>query len=165
MSGTSWLYLNSGMWNDTIGTSPFISFADLGYDVYIGSNRGQLVSNVHSEYAYTSEDFWEFTIDGYAEDVLANMKAAYTSSGNTKGHYYGYSLGTAQMMVALSKYEQDMKDYLEKVILMAPCYTFGEIAAMPLDIDTELKKAGIYAFNGPNFDLDRLCATLSEEYC
>ena len=40
MSGTSWLYLNSGMWNDTIGESPFISFADLGYDVYIGNNRG-----------------------------------------------------------------------------------------------------------------------------
>ena len=95
MSGTSWLYLNSGMSTDTIGTSPFISFADLGYDVYIGNNRGQEVSFVHSEYAYTSENFWEFTIEGYAEDVLANMKAAYTSSGNTKGHYYGYSLGTA----------------------------------------------------------------------
>ena len=53
------------------------------------------------------------------------MKAAYTNSGNTKGHYYGYSLGTSQMMVALTKYEQEMKNYLDKAILMAPCYTFS----------------------------------------
>ena len=108
---------------------------------------------MHSEYAYTSEDFWQFTIEGYAEDVLANMKAAYTSSGNTKGHYYGYSLGTAQMMIALSKYEQEMKNYLDKVTLMAPCYTFGPTLAIPPDMMSEMKKAGVYAFNGPNFDL------------
>ena len=146
MSGTSWLYLNSGMWNGTIGTSPFISFADLGYDVYIGNNRGQLVSNVHSEYAYTSDNFWDFTLDGYAEDALANMRAAYTNSGNTKGHYYGYSLGSMQMMIALTKYEQEMKDYLNKVTLLAPCYTFSEDPWLPLDFEAEANKAGVYAF-------------------
>ena len=76
--------------------------ADQGYDVYLGTNRGGFVSNVHSEAGYGDEGFWQFTVEGYALDVLANMKAAYASSGNIKGHYYGYSAGTAQMLVALS---------------------------------------------------------------
>ena len=69
------------------------------------------------------------------------------------------------MMIALSKYEQEMKDYLDKVTLMAPCYTWSIDPPLPLDLETEMKKAGVYAFNGPNFDLVRICATLSEEYC
>ena len=51
--------------------------ADMGYDVYLGTNRGGFVSDEHSRYAYDSEEFWQFTLDGYAEDVLANMKAVY----------------------------------------------------------------------------------------
>ena len=69
------------------------------------------------------------------------------------------------MMVALSKYEQEMKDYLDKVILMAPCYTFSETLALPLDLGPEVNKAGVYAYNGPNFDIARICETVSEQYC
>ena len=59
MSGTSWLWLNSGYRDPTEeGTSPFISFADLGYDVYIGNNRGGFVSNTHTVHAYDSEAYW-----------------------------------------------------------------------------------------------------------
>ena len=64
------------------------------------------------------------------------MKAAYTNSGGKKGHYFGFSLGTAQMLAALSKYEQEMKDYLDKVTLMAPCYTFSPGLALPTEMVT-----------------------------
>ena len=69
------------------------------------------------------------------------------------------------MMIALSKYEQEMKDYLDKVTLMAPCYTFGPALALPLDFKPEMKKTGVYALNGPNFDLTRICADLNEVAC
>ena len=32
--------------------------ADEGYEVYLGTNRGGFVSNVHSEAAYGDEEFW-----------------------------------------------------------------------------------------------------------
>ena len=62
--------------------------------------------------AYDSEAYWNFTLEGLAEDALANMKAVYADSGNKKGFYYGYSLGTVQMLIALSKYENELQNYI-----------------------------------------------------
>ena len=156
MSGTSWLWLNSGYRDPSEeGTSPFISLADYGYDVYIGNNRGAFVSNTHTSHAYDSEDFWSFTLDGYAEDVLANMRAAYAESGNKKGHYYGYSLGTTQMMIALSKYESELQTYLQKVIMMAPCMI--NAVGTPLSLESELAAAGVYEFFGPTWNVENIC--------
>ena len=89
MSGTNWITMNS-----KTGKSPFVELADLGYDVYIGNNRGQLVSSNHKSLAYDSEAYWSYTLDGYALDVLANMRDVYLDSGLKKGYYFGYSLGT-----------------------------------------------------------------------
>ena len=136
--------------------------ADEGYEVYLGTNRGGFVSNVHSEYAYGDEEFWQFTVTGYALDVLANMKAAYTSSGNKKGHYYGYSAGTAQMLVALSLFEEELINYLAKVVLIAPCYIFGPEVILPMDLMSDMKTAGVYGIFDPNWDLTRICDNASE---
>ena len=92
-----------------------------GYDVYIGSNRGTSNSSGHESLAYDSAAYWDFSLDGYAEDALANMRAMYKHSGNKKGYYFGYSLGTVQMQIALSKFESEIKDFLLKAILLAPC--------------------------------------------
>lgn len=96
--------------------------AKKGYDVYIGNNRGTEYSAGHPSLAYDSAAYWDYNLDGYAEDVRANMRAMYEVSGNKKGYYFGVSLGTIQMMVALSQFEEEMKGYLNKVILLAPCY-------------------------------------------
>ena len=69
------------------------------------------------------------------------------------------------MMAALTKYEQEMKDYLNKVTLMAPCYTFSPAIALPVEMVTEMNNAGVYAVNGPNADVEALCATISDPYC
>ena len=50
--------------------------ADLGYDVYIGNNRGTKFSQDHTIYAYDSSEYWNYTLDGYAEDLLANIRGA-----------------------------------------------------------------------------------------
>ena len=77
------------------------------------------------------EAYWNFTLDGFAEDVLANMKAASKSSGDKKGTYYGYSTGTSQMLIALSKYETELLNYVQKVNLLAPCTLWGAFALPP----------------------------------
>ena len=41
MSGSMWLHESSKIEN---GTSQFIAFAEMGYDVYLGTNRGGFVS-------------------------------------------------------------------------------------------------------------------------
>lgn len=41
-------------------------------------------------------------------DVLANTKAMYDDAGTGKGWYYGYSQGTIQMLVALTRYESEL---------------------------------------------------------
>lgn len=71
--------------------------AGAGYDVYIGNNRGTWNSSGHGSLAYDSVAYWDYSFDGYAEDVLANMRAMYKHAGNKKGYYYGYSMGTVQM--------------------------------------------------------------------
>lgn len=97
-----------------------------GYDVYIGNNRGTEYSSGHDSLAYTSEEYWSYDFEGYTEDVLANMKMMFDHSGEKKGYYYGFSLGTVQMLMALPKFEAQLKDYLNKVVLLAPCMFLSE---------------------------------------
>ena len=167
MSGAQWVEASS-----QTGMSFIIRMADLGYDVYIGNNRGTKYSQDHTTYAYNSSEYWDYTLDGYAEDLLANMNAAYSDSGNKTGVYYGYSLGTVQMMIALTKYEDQLQTLLDKVVLMAPCTTMGPVSARPFEsfsangvLKTELEKAGVNAIFGPNWDLDTICANSSVDVC
>ena len=74
------------------------------------------------------------------------------------------------MMIALSKYETEMKNYLDRAILMAPCTIV--VNANPIEslkapgvLEAEMKKAGIYALFGPNFDKDEICEKSSAEAC
>ena len=60
------------------------------------------------------EQYWSFTTEGLGEDVYASVKAMYENSGSGKGWYFGSSQGTASMQVALSKYDEEMNEYLNK---------------------------------------------------
>ena len=91
------------------------------------------------------------------------MKAAYTESGNKKGHYYGYSLGSTQMMIALAKYENQLEDYLAKVIMMAPCMI--NVEGFPAALVAEFDSAGVYDFFGPTWDVQKVCESASAETC
>ena len=61
-----------------------------------------------------------------AEDVYASVKMMYENSGSGKGWYFGSSQGTASMQVALSKYDSDMNQWLNRAVLMAPCVWLGK---------------------------------------
>lgn len=55
------------------------------------------------------------------------MQAMYSDSGK-KGWYFGYSLGSMQMLIGLSKYEEELKWYLNRATLLAPCTLLGDAA-------------------------------------
>jgi len=143
--------------------------AAAGYDVYIGNNRGTEYSSGHDSLAYTSEEYWSYDFEGYTEDVLANMKMMFDHSGDKKGYYYGFSLGTVQMLMALPKFEAQLKDYLNKVVLLAPCMFLSEEGYTMLGAEevgyytNEMKKAGVYALKGPNWDMIQIKEQASAE--
>lgn len=167
MSAPQWLTLTS----KDGGVSPFIQLADMGYTVYMGSNRGNYVSQGHNRLSAQDEEYWQFGFEGYAEDVLANILAVSTENAGKKGTYFGYSLGTLQMLIALTKYEEELAKHLEKITLLAPCTLLDnpvvikpEPLTAPGSLKAELKKAGINAYFGPNWDYDAICA-VSEPAC
>ena len=117
--------------------------ADQGHDVYIGNNRGTEYSQTHTTLdAVTDQaEYWNFSFDDYADDVLANVIAMHSSAGTGKGWYYGWSMGTVQMLVALTKYESELSPLLNKAILLTPCTILGQ--ATEPDLTYQSMEAGV----------------------
>ena len=74
------------------------------------------------------------------------------------------------MMIALSKYENEMKNYLERAILLAPCTIIANAnpivsLTVPGVLEEEMKKAGVYALFGPNYDKEVICEKSSADAC
>ena len=114
----------AGLTETSPGSAQMIQITDLGHDVYLGSNRGTLYSTGHTRMASPADDpavFWDYDYDGLALDVLANSRAMNQNAGSGKGFYVGYSQGTTQAIIALAKYEDELDNYLERAILLAPC--------------------------------------------
>ena len=121
--------------------------------------------------------FWDYDLDGYAMDVVANARAMTQNAGNGKGWYVGYSAGTIQAIIALAKYEFELQNYLERAVLLAPCFGIsgvdqgkksgqGLVGKAEYIVD-EMEKLGIYAVNSSTWDADvaRICGEASEELC
>ena len=71
--------------------------------------------------------YWDFSFHEFAYDVMANSKAmTENAAGNfSKGWYFGYSQGTIQALVGMAKFESEMEKYLERVVLLAPCFGYS----------------------------------------
>ena len=68
------------------------------------NNRGTEVSQGHQtlDVLDDAEQYWSFSFETFAGDLIANAKAMNESAGTGKGWYFGMSLGTIQALVALS---------------------------------------------------------------
>ena len=71
--------------------------------------------------------YWDFSFHEFAYDVIANSKAmTENAAGNfSKGWYFGYSQGTIQALAGMAKFESEMEKYLERVVLLAPCFGYS----------------------------------------
>ena len=148
-----------------------LKLAALGYDVYIGGNRGTEYCQEHKKYTVDQREYWEWSFAemGLYDDV-ANIKMIKEKTGHDKIFYLGWSQGTIQMFYALAHLEDEfLADSLHRFVALAPCtiapvdglesYWYGTLYAMP--------SVGVYDFYGPNWDSEQqtVCDELGQEAC
>lgn len=99
------LLMNSEVWvavTDASRSLPF-ALAEMGYDVWLGNNRGNKYSKKHLYKDPTSKQFWDFSIDDFALfDIpdIVNYVLEVTQQPDLS--YIGFSQGSAQGFAALS---------------------------------------------------------------
>ncbi|RPA81918.1 alpha/beta-hydrolase [Ascobolus immersus RN42] len=99
------LLMNSEVWVcllDKDSSLPF-QLAELGYDVWLGNNRGNKYSKKHLFHSSNSPAFWDFSIDQFAmHDIPDSISYILKTTGSKTVSFIGFSQGTAQAFAALS---------------------------------------------------------------
>lgn len=101
---------------------PFILY-DLGYDVWLGNNRGNKYSQKHLFFRVDSEDFWDFSLDEFALfDIPSTIDYILSVTGKPNLIYIGFSQGSAQAFASIS-INLKLNEKIEKVIAISPATT------------------------------------------
>ena len=82
-----------------------VALAKQGYDVWLGNNRGNHMANRHETLDWVEDEaeYWDFSFPELARyDLPAMLDTVYEETGERKIHYIGMSLGTTQILYALS---------------------------------------------------------------
>ncbi|KAJ2864365.1 cholesterol esterase [Coemansia aciculifera] len=107
---------------DWINILPF-RLAEAGYDVWLGNSRGNKYSYKHMRYAPDDRRFWDFSIDEIANiDVPTTVSYILKETGASSLTYIGFSQGSAQMLMALSR-NKELNSQVEHFIALAPAST------------------------------------------
>ncbi|OWB86410.1 hypothetical protein B5S33_g5102 [[Candida] boidinii] len=81
---------------------PFL-LTDLGYDVWLGNNRGNKYSRKHIKYSSKDYKFWDFSLDEFAMfDIPDTIDYILNSTKEKNLNFIGFSQGSAQALAALS---------------------------------------------------------------
>ncbi|KAJ2163179.1 cholesterol esterase [Coemansia sp. RSA 552] len=107
---------------DWINILPF-RLAEAGYDVWLGNSRGNKYSYRHSKYTPDDRRFWNYSIDEIAGiDVPTTVDYILEETGATSLAYIGFSQGTTQMFMALSR-NKGLNKKVSHFIALAPAST------------------------------------------
>ncbi|KAI0301593.1 Alpha/Beta hydrolase protein [Multifurca ochricompacta] len=116
------LLMNSEVWvcmTDPERSFPFV-LAELGYDVWLGNNRGNKYSKKSIHHDPNSSKFWDFSIDDFAwHDIPDSIEYILQITGAPSLSYVGFSQGTAQAFAALSIHPQ-LNQKVNVFIALAP---------------------------------------------
>ena len=115
-----------------------IQFLEAGFDVWIDGNRGTKYQRETVEYLATGEqipddEFWDFTaMDMGLYDQPAQIEYILSATGKESLSYFGYSMGTNQLMYAIGKAQDDDElaatlQKIDKALLLTPCLNAGLI--------------------------------------
>ncbi|ODV77834.1 triglyceride lipase-cholesterol esterase [Suhomyces tanzawaensis NRRL Y-17324] len=78
--------------------------ADLGWEVWLGNNRGNKYSRKHLKLSVSDPEFWDFSLDEFAyydiPDTILYILSFYTHED--KVTYLGFSQGCSQLFASLS---------------------------------------------------------------
>lgn len=99
------LLMNSEVWVAVTNPSKSLPFAlaDMGYDVWLGNNRGNKYSKKHLYRDPSSRMFWNFSLDDFAlYDIPDIVNYILDVTQQPDLSYIGFSQGSAQGFAALS---------------------------------------------------------------
>src|SRR3990167_309419 len=133
--------------------SPGYYLATLGFDVWLGNNRGNKYCKWHSNEKLPKEQFWDFSFQQMGRyDIPAMIKLILKETGKPKLSYIGHSQGTAQMFAALSMPETTafVNKSVDIFLALAPVvYLANHDNALlnkmcDSNLETYAKKVGLY---------------------
>lgn len=147
-------WLNNGLADPDKAPMP-LQVLDDGHPLFMMYARGTEYSRQHETYAATSAEFWDFTWEEIGNyDVAACLDYVYTLTGK-KSNLSGYSMGTTEILAAMTLQYDFFKERTNKVALMAPC-TVTSADMYPKTVfnaaTTKLAAAkGIFEIGGPTW--------------
>lgn len=118
---------------DAKSNLPFVLY-DLGYDVWLGNNRGNKYSHKHLTRKLDSQEFWNFSIDEFAlYDIPDSINYILHETNKEKLTYIGFSQGTAQAFASVS-ISPNLNEKLDRIIAISPATTPHGLYSKFLDI-------------------------------
>ena len=119
------LFMSAGVFVTNEEQSLAFYLADLGYDVWLGNNRGACLS--HVKLSPSNRQFWNWCIDDLAKyDVPAMVDYVLKQNGDTKLTWIGLSQGNGQAFIALSS-NPHVAEKIRIMIALAPTARIGQL--------------------------------------
>lgn len=119
------LLMNSEVWCSMLSKEQNLPFllCDLGFDVWLGNNRGNKYSNKSLLHDINDKKFWDFSIDEFAiYDVPNSIEYILEFTQHEKITYIGFSQGSTQGLAALST-NTKLNHQIDKIITISPATT------------------------------------------
>ncbi|XP_034240195.1 lipase 3-like [Thrips palmi] len=105
---------------------PFL-LADAGYDVWLANTRGSTYSRKHEKYSDSDYRFWDFTLhEPGVYDLPAFMDKVLNTTGASKLHYIGHSMGTTIFYI-LGSTRPDLMSRVRLAVHLAPVTYWSRI--------------------------------------
>ena len=127
--------MNSEVWiclNTPQRSIPFV-LVELGFDVWLGNNRGNKYSKKSIYHDPNSTKFWDYSIDNFAwNDIPDSIEYILEVTREPSVSYVGFSQGTAQAFAALSIHRQ-LNQRINVFIALAPAMSPAGLAAPLVD--------------------------------
>ncbi|CAH2355540.1 sterol esterase Tgl1p [[Candida] railenensis] len=109
---------------------------DLGYEVWLGNNRGNKYSRKHLKLSVSDKRYWNYSLDEFAlydiPDTLNYIKSFYSYDKSCKIIYVGFSQGCSQLFASLSL-NPTLNDSISLFVGLSP-------AIIPRDLNHTLLK-------------------------
>lgn len=142
-------------------------FADAGFDVWMGNNRGDRYSLGHTTLNVKDKAFWEFSWDEMAKyDIPAQLDYVLNATGYSRLSYVGHSQGTIQMFAALVS-QEGIRDKLDSYVALGPVATVAHVGNIGLKVIADLHVDTLFAIFGEKEFLPSptVLKTLFIEFC
>lgn len=144
------LLMNSEIWVANIDPNRCLPFvlAEMGYDVWLGNNRGNKYSKKHVTYNQNSTAFWNFSIDDFAlYDIPDTINYILYIVNQRDLVYVGFSQGSAQAFATLS-INPELNKKVRLFIALAPAMAPPGLKNTVVDSLMRASPSLIYLFFG-----------------